>query len=281
MLRKLLKYEWHATRKVMLIMDFALILLTLIGCCVLNTTIFDHKDAAPMAIFMVILYTLSLTVFGIATLIYLYFRFYRNLFTAEGYLMHTLPVTPLQLFHAKLIVGYLWTLLNTALIILSVLSLAFVAGYHFAKTSDINSMWISIQGTTVESSGTVDFVNTFYQIFGYTPLQFLRQLLWVELISSFSCLLTGYVSILLGQFVEKYKLMASIGFYIALYIINQMVCPIVMIVPGLRILVQDADNFLFSYYRNMMDYAIFSQVLMGLVFYVVALFLMRRPVNLD
>lgn len=281
MLRKLLKHEWYATCKVMVAINLALILLTFIGCCILNTDIFNHKDAVPMAILMVILYTLSLTVFGISTLIYLYFRFYRNLFTGEGYLMHTLPVTPMQLFHSKLIIGYLWTLLNTFLIIISVLALTFIAGYHFAETHNAEDSVRLLQGFQTEPLDSNNFANAFFEFFGYTPLQFLFHLTQLQIIGSFVSLLTGYVSILLGQLVEKYKLMASIGFYIILYIVNQIVCSILMILPALRILVQDTDNFLRSYYKDMMEYAIFSQFFMGFVFYFAAVFLMRRRVNLD
>ncbi len=282
MLRKLLKYEWRATCKVMVIMDSALILLTLAGCCILHTDIFNHTDAVPMAVLMVTLYALSLTALGIATLFYLYFRFYRNLFTQEGYLMHTLPVTPLQLLHSKLIVGYIWTLLNASLIMVSILCLAFVAGYHFAVTHGMDGIWDRmIKELALESPAAENGINAFYKIFGYTPLEFFRQLIWLQLIGSFVSLLTGYVSILLGQLIEKYKLMASVGFYIALYIINQIFCSILMLVPGLQILVQDTGNFLYSYYRDMMGYAILSQFLVGIVFYIAAVFLMRRRVNLD
>lgn len=281
MLRKLLKYEWRATSKVMLIMDSALVLLTLIGCFILNTDIFDRTDAIPMAILMVTLYALSLTALGIATLFYLYFRFYRNLYSREGYLMHTLPVTPMQLFHAKLLVGYIWTLLNSALIMVSIICLFFVAGYHFAMTHGMDGVGQIIEKLSLESPANENGINFFYEMFGYTPLEFFQQLSWLQLIGSFVSLLTGYVSILLGQLIEKYKLMASVGFYIALYIINQIVCSILMIMPGLQVLMQDTDNFLYSYYRYMMAYAILSQFVMGLVFYAAAVFLMRRRVNLD
>ena len=282
MLGKLLKYEWRATCKIMLVLNAALILLTLAGCCVLNTDIFDHTDAIPMAVLMVVLYALSLAAFGIATLFYLYVRFYRNLFAQEGCLMHTLPVTPLQLLHSKLIVGYIWTLLNAALIMVSILCLAFVAGYHFAVTHGMDGIWDRmVQEFALESPAAENGINAFYKIFGYTPIEFFRQLIWLQLIGSFVSLLTGYVSILLGQLVEKYKLMASVGFFIALYIANQIFCSILMLVPGLKTLVEDMDNFLFSYYRDMMGYGILSQFLVGIVLYIAAVFLMRRRVNLD
>ena len=104
MLKKLIKYEWKDTRRLLLPINLAIIVLTLVGCAMLSTSIFDSKESLIFSIPLLLLYVLSIMAFSSVTIIYIYVRFYKNLYTAEGYLMHTLPVTPMQLFHSKLIV---------------------------------------------------------------------------------------------------------------------------------------------------------------------------------
>ena len=105
MLKKLLKYEWKETARLLLPINLALIVLTVLGCAMLSTSIFDSEVSIFFAVPLLILYIISIIAFSSVTIIYIYVRFYKNLYTAEGYLMHTLPVTPMQLFHSKLIVA--------------------------------------------------------------------------------------------------------------------------------------------------------------------------------
>ena len=281
MLGKLIKHEWRATYKLMAAINLALVLLTLGGCCILNTDIFEQEDVFLLAVFLVTLYCLSLAAFGMATVFYLYMRFYLNLFGKEGYFMHTLPVTPMQLLHSKLIVGYAWTCLNSVLVSLSILSLITAAFFHYAEKYGVDSLLKELYGTGMATLSHGDFMDSFSQKFGYTVGQFFFQFLLLHFVASFASLLTGYVSILLGQLVEKYKRMASVGFYIALYVINQIVCSILMIIPTMQKLDGDMDEFLYSYCKDVIHFGIISQILMGALFYAAAVFLMRRRVNLD
>lgn len=281
MLRKLVKFEWRATYKLMGAVDLALILLTLAGCCILATDIFEHEGTFQLAVLLMTLYGLSLAAFGIATMFYLYVRFYRNLFAAEGYFMHTLPVTPMQLLHSKLIVGYGWMVLNSFLITLSILAFLAAIFFHYAQVYGAESLSQFLHGTGLPGQNSSDFGNSFYVRFGYTIGQFFIQFLVLHIVSSFASLLTGYASILLGQLVEKYKRMASVGFYIALYAVNQIVCSILMVIPFMQRLPEDMDVLFYRYFRNVIDYGIISQLLMGAVFYAATVFLMRRRVNLD
>lgn len=281
MLRKLLKYEWRDTYKIMLTVNLALVLLTLLGCCILNTDLFEHNEAAAVSILIVSFYIISLTACGIVTTFYLYIRFYRNLFGKEGSLMHTLPVEPAQLFHSKLIVGYAWSVLSSSLTIFSVAALAFAAFFHFAKAHGVEALSTWIQAPGVDYPAMVGLEGAFQETFGCTPLGFLLQIFVLQVFSNFASLLTGYVSILLGQMVEKYKVMAAIGFYIALYLANQTVCSIMIVLPSLTPLAKDGESFLRFYCKTVIGYAIVSQVLAGAALYLAALLLLRRKVDLE
>ncbi len=283
MLGKLIKYEQKATYKVLTIINFVIILLTLIGAFILNTNIFNNSESIPLAILLVIFYSLSLIAMGIIIVIYLYIRFYKNLFTAEGYLMHTLPVTPLQLFHSKLIVGYFWTFLNSLLMILSISTLGFVVGYHITKVEQLNFIEFFTENG-IQLSEKESFAISFQKIFGYTPEGFVILLLILLIVSCFSSLLMGYLSILLGQLVEKYKLAASVGFYIVIYIVNQVISSFIMILPNLKFMISSIDNtefFISDFYKNLLPLSIITQLLLGIIFYFMSVLLVQRKVNLD
>lgn len=281
MLGKLIKFEWRSTYRLMAALDLALALLTMAGCCILIADVFGQQDMLPMAVLLLSLYALSLTAFGLATMLYLYVRFYRNLFASEGYFMHTLPVTPMQLFHSKLAVGYVWMALNSVLVTFSIFALLASILLHYAKIHGTEALFQLLYGPGLQSLINGNFFDPFYEKFGYTAGQFFAKFLLLHLTSSFASLLTGYVSILLGQLVEKYKRAASVGFYIVIYVVNQVVCSILMVIPTLQRLSGDSDKLFYHYFMEIMDYGTVSQLIMGALFYGAAVFLMRRRVNLD
>ncbi len=279
MLRKLLRHEWKSVSKIMVAVNFGIILLTIFGSLILSTDIFDNKDAFPLAMLLMIFYILSMMTFSTVTLVYVYVRFYKNLFTAEGYLMHTLPVTRSQLFHSKLIVGYFWIFLNSMLNLLSTYVLGFAAGFHATSREDMQDMFQDI------STGVLINDYTFADIFGFSPFLLLLVIILLLVTSCLCTLLMGYLSILLGQLMEKYRLAASIGFYMAIYLINQIVTSIAMLLPSRQLMIDAVDStslsLLGDMFRIMFPAGAAIQLALSLVFYIICIFLIRRKVNLE
>ena len=286
MLGKLIKHEWKSVGRLMGAVNLAIVVITILGCFMLNLGILETQNGPLIASLLMTLYGLSLIAFGFLVIIYLYVRFYRNLFTAEGYLMHTLPVTPAQLLHSKLLVGYFWAAVNGLLIVLSVITLAYAAISHAAPLLDMEDIQLFFQsdGASIPLDNT-SIQLSFQDIIGYTPVHFALLLLLMQLISCFSTLLMGYLSILLGQLVEKYKLVATIGFYFALYMANQILSSIVLLIPSTHLFLADMDsgnmNFLPDYFHSLMPTVIITQVILGLIFYIICNLLIRRKPNLD
>ena len=90
MLGKLIKHEWKAIAKPLAIMHIALILMAIIGKVLLNIEVLKKADYVWGALLM--LYILAVITLEIGTQIYLAVRFYKNMYTDEGYLSFTLPV---------------------------------------------------------------------------------------------------------------------------------------------------------------------------------------------
>ncbi len=282
MLGKLLKHEWKSTCKIMTVINLTVLLLTIAGFCILNMNIFGNKESTLLAVFLIIFYALSLAAFGIITEIYLFARFYRNLFTSEGYLMHTLPVTPLQLFHAKLIVGYFWYVINSLLIIGGVLLFSFVAAWQFMDSQEAESTHRMLSDlNSVIFGGNNDVISAFRNTFGCTPLQAAGMTVLFQLSGSLAALLMGYVSILLGQLMEKYRLASAIGFYIVLYIINQIISSFLFLLPGLQMSAADMERIMSGYFKGFFSTAVLSQTILSLVLYMVSVLLMKRKLNLE
>lgn len=285
MLRKLLKYEWKDTRKLLLPINLAIVLITIIGCLMLSTSIFDSEMGFLLAIPLLILYILAIITFSCITLVYVYARFYRNLYTAEGYLMHTLPVTHTQLFHSKLIMGYFWFSLNSLLTTLSTSALGGSVGFHEAAKEISGGTSESFIDDFILSTGQTPDSFSFADIFGFTLPIFLLILFVMLLVSSFSSVLMGYVSVLFGQRMERNKLAASVAIYFGIYMAIQILTSLAVVIPEIfkigTNLEDESVNFLAASFQTLLPSMIICYLVIDIIFYVVCRILVRRPVNLD
>ncbi len=138
-------------------------------------------------------------------------RFYKNMFTAEGYLTHTLPVTAGQHILVKVVTAVCVNWISAIVILLSL----FIAPPYEAIQVNIQIL-----------RDTFDF---------FTP-HARTQLLWfgIELfillvISSFSSIMLYYACISLGQLSRKNRILAAVGVYFAYYILTQIASTILTI----------------------------------------------------
>ena len=112
MLGKLFKHEFKATAKVLLPLNLVLVLVTIIGMIILNLDIFSGTAMALVGAAYLILYILAIFALFIMTYVILMMRFYKSMYSDQGYLTHTLPVSPLALLNTKLLTGVCWTFLH-------------------------------------------------------------------------------------------------------------------------------------------------------------------------
>lgn len=284
MLGKLMKHEWKATRRILLPINFTIILITIVECLFLATDIFQNKSSLPLVILLLILYALSLLVLSTVSGIYLLVRFYKNLFTREGYLMFTLPVTPVQLLNSKLLVGFLWSAFNTLLSVGSLFSLGFSSAYYASVHGNSSSKGDFLSGFTYALTGGTNTPASFKSVFGYSALELLALCIVTFLIGCFFSLTMGYLAITLGQLIEKYKLACSIGFYIALYVITQILSGILMIGVNIKNITYASGDVLgvsLNIYQTVLPTTAILSLVLGVIFYIITLFVIRKKVNLD
>lgn len=107
MLSKLLKYEFKATCRI-----YGGLYLAILAVAALLGAFFRFPALAsdfPFAV-VTIVYLMLCVAIAVITALTIIQRFTRNLLGREGYLMHTLPVTPAQLILSKLISSMVWLL---------------------------------------------------------------------------------------------------------------------------------------------------------------------------
>lgn len=204
MLGRLIKHEFKAVSKILGILHIALFVTTLIGMVAI--TLNKNQRFESFSNVTLILYVLILIAVAVAVLIYLVVRFYRNLFTDEGYLMNTLPVRPYELILSKLIVCFTWSIINgfctivsIFLLILSQTSMSIILkGIHEAQKAILSEFQINIAGFS------------FYMIIGC-------------IISVIYMFLMFYASIAIGQTMRNHKVLFSLAAYVVLYVISQLI----------------------------------------------------------
>lgn len=96
MLTKLLKHEWKETWRIPALCCAIVILMTLTAviCFTRMSPPAKADDLNAGAFVLMMFYVMTITCISFVITLYVAVRFYRNLYTDQGYLMHTLPVTP-------------------------------------------------------------------------------------------------------------------------------------------------------------------------------------------
>ena len=119
MLTKLLKHEWKETWRIPALCCAIVILMTLTAviCFTRMSPPAKADDLNAGAFVLMMFYVMTITCISFVLTLYVAVRFYRNLYTDQGYLMHTLPVTPRQLLVSKLLVSTVWLFIVTLLVL--------------------------------------------------------------------------------------------------------------------------------------------------------------------
>lgn len=116
MFRKVLKYDMNAVAKLWSILTVSVLVFSVLGgLSVLGMSSAEQSTAQmaffPLYLLGLILFFISISVYGLATVALVMIRFYKNFFTDEAYLTFTLPVKRSTLFNAKLLTAFVF---NTA-----------------------------------------------------------------------------------------------------------------------------------------------------------------------
>ncbi len=274
MLGKLIKHEFHAGLKLIVLMNFFTVLMTGIACIVLCGIVSGVKrNMEPTAWQMVIIaavfiaYVLTLLTAGIGAMLYVAVRYAKNLYGNEGYLMHTLPVTPKALLLSRAVVHALYCLVTNLLVAASVFTLAFTVLHMLGL---LETFWLEFARTK----------EAFEQGMGTSLENWICMIAIAFVLNTFATIFQIYLSVAIGNLAAKYKTLTAIGAYIATNVLMQAVgVAIAGIVGGSRI--SRIGLFMGITPMHTSVAAVVSTAVFGVVFYALSEWLLRKKLNLD
>ncbi|MBQ8198200.1 MAG: hypothetical protein IJZ76_02090 [Lachnospiraceae bacterium] len=271
MLKKLFVHEWKDSWRLVGIMNLIVIGLTLIGTFFLNNETWNAMDKNEFIAVTVVVYMMffiaSIAALSMVVTFYFYIRFYRNLYTDQGYLMHTLPVTAHQLIWSKTFVATIWMVISTVVMVGSIFGLVFAA----IPGEERGEFWREMS----EAFAMMDFD-------GRAVVIVVLYILAI-IVGQLSNVFMGYASISIGQMFKKQKVLGAIGVYIGIYMLIQTVSSYGMmfvtmfIDPYVMETSMEADNF-------MIVFLLILMLISGLLttgFYFITHYIMKNKLNLE
>lgn len=278
MLKKLIKYEFKATYKFMLMLYCILFVLSLmlsIGLRfnipeIINRFSSEFNFGGLILIVLATIFVIIFAVISAATLCGMFFysivRFKNNLLGNEGYLMHTLPVTESQHILSKLIVSVLWTIaggialmISYGAIILVISSSESVSNLFFQMPKFITTLIIQhgdkIPEITLYAVESV--------ICGIVNLVFLY--------------LHLYTSMAVGYSFNTHRMLISVAVYIGISIASNTLQAVA--VSPFRVLGFFQPGFNFSHF--LIWFSIISGLIMSAALFIVTKYFMSKKLNLQ
>lgn len=297
MLGKLMKYEWKNIWKAGTLMLLGMLVVTVIGCVVLRmpggvvTGLLDNNDInATQSWFVLssfvatlILYVIMLLASTWGMLIFLGIRFYRSMYTDEGYLSHTLPVTANQLFLSKVLVSGVWYLFITIGIGISVVALIVSLMTGLLNIGELSSVLTQYNGNIWEfmADAFYELGRTYEEEMGINLSHYGITLLLTYVAGPFITMVTLFGALTIGQLSSKHKGFMGILAYAGLTILSSIIGSTVQsaFMFGTNVMSSSGG---FSVTTNMAyDINVITSLLIAAIMYGVSYYIMNRKLNLD
>ena len=255
MVKKLFKHEFAAYWRVLIPAWIALLGVSVLGRLVQllesDSTIYSIVSGSS-----ILFYVIGIVVAIAFPFVYAIIRFYRNLFTGEGYLTFTLPVAPAQ---------HIWVKVLTA-VVLQLASLAVV-----------------LISAAVMMAGEL-LVGIFYEHMGNHLVWFAIESVLVLLVVMVYATLYYDTCITIGQLFRKNRVLAAVGVFFAFYVVEQIIGTCAIIVAAFinwdSLMLFISENIYLCAHVGMWLVILFYAVL-GLVFYLVTHAIICKRLNLE
>ena len=223
MFGKLLKHEFIDTWKIFLLLDAVVLALgVIVG--IIGTVAFHIDDMPEPLVVLLTLgavgYILLLTSLSVLTVVYIVVHFYRSMFSAQGYLTFTLPATTNEIISAKLLSSFIFQLLNSLCLFLSV-TIAVCELALFGARDSIDNILHYI-------NEIMDFLA---EIFGMAPMTTVLYMIYA-LISAISGILIFYFAICLGQLLQKHRILGAVVTFFVTTTVIRVITTIIQLLGG-------------------------------------------------
>lgn len=206
MIRKLIKYELLATRRMIIPFQILMISITLMNAIFLRI----EKDNGFSNRIIEIILTSTQAVVTIATFLFITYwtlrRFYKDIYSEQAYLTHTLPVKSWEHIVSKVTVAFLWWITTFIFWFASMIGLGIIiAPEDFREfCTTVITEWEKItQLIPMDIMG-----------------RYIVHILISIILSGIYFYIKAYCAIGFGQMMPSHKILSSIGFYIIFGIVE-------------------------------------------------------------
>lgn len=263
MLGKLITYDLKASMKIFLLFHLAFLLACGLGrIFFMNQLDFINGPAeslfAPLVI-LVCLVTILIVAVNICSWLMVTFRFYRNLFSREGYLSWTLPVSGIKQLWAKIISGCILMWVDTIIIALGMLVL--FTGRNVTEAYSL-----------IAAEATKELGMTFTALCLYT--------FWLCIASCIASVISSYFCVAVGQLFQSHRVLGAIATYFVLSFVLQ-------VGVFLMMLLSDSFDFYMNFtgtFAEQMAHIMIPSLLFSAVVtvgeYIVTHYIIKKKVNL-
>lgn len=256
MVGKLIKHELRALFRVIVWISVAVLLFACVSRFLLTSNILVSEKTQDIIVLVLIIcfYVLSILALVVTAWAVAISRFYRSLFTGEGYLTLALPVTAAQLIWAKLLSALIAMIYAAAISFGSLFILFSGMGTADAVGEVIRALWEIVR-----------------ELYGGSPLHIAEKAIETVVLLPMS-LLSVYAVISLGQLFTSHRVgmifLLFVCLYIAVSVLGALLTPLERYLLGL------ADGHVLAWVRIVL----FAAVDVGCYFLI--RYILRNKVNL-
>ncbi len=265
MLGKLIKYDLKATAKLFLLLHGIYLLICIAARFLYMDRLDFSRPDEPLVISLTLficLMMLLISALSIFTWLQVAFRFYRNLFSKEGYLSWTLPVSGPQHLWGKIISGYILMALD--IIVISAGLLLLVTGRNVTTAYSVIADEITREmGFPISSFCTLLFV--------------------LCLVSAVSTVIMIYFSVAVGQLFPSHRVLGAIAVYFITSFVIQVLSAILMIIfgcfPGYEFYAAQGST-MTDFLSMILALSMALTLVITVIQYIAAHYIMKKKINL-
>lgn len=287
MLGKLVKYEWKSLYKVECIILAVVFAVTLMGAVMLHIpivgTIFEDGVNVPdtMTAFFamsfissIFMYIIVLIGASYGSIIYQGVHFYKSMYSDEGYLAHTLPVSGHELLGSKVIVNAVWTFIMSASIVASV----FILAFSLVHAIDPEILYGDITQELAELFSDFIFEENIFTIV-HLVFYFIVAFLGGPVASV--CTLFGALTI--GQLAKKLRVLFGIIAYFVISFVSGIISAVAQLLGTVMIFeLEEFGNYSYNLEQFFSrDMNVIVSLIVGVVLYFVSHNIITKKMNLQ
>ncbi len=296
MLGKLLKHEWKSTYRTGCLMLIVLVGITFLGWLAFRSpmwqTLYGDNDYYRnnfginilnlVSVFTLILYFVMLVAVPIGTMAYLGVRFYKTMYTDEGYLTHTLPVKEGQLMFCKTLISSLWVLIISVGVVLSVFGLMlFLISAVLPPDYTLAEFWEEFR--QVYETEMREVFAMIEKELGISFRGYFIYMIVSMVLSAFASIMTLFGAISMGQLFTKHRVLMAIVSYILVKIVSGIIGSAVegIITVSYAKSTSESMTAIGSYFNTNMIVVLVLNLIFAALLYLVSWLVNTRRLNLE